>query len=210
MIANVLKSDGSMHTHMGIILQNIEDYQNEGTSVDLKAALKLVSILRQQLQKVTATFRGSCEGWPTYLEKALDRLTTYTQTIGVESIGVTLKEKGAAAALAVLDGLPNISGDLANLKYIFQNQDGLQTSIEKDIPEKPDVNQLVKIFGAVTKACNVDVGLCRKMCPPLAEKIEAWLGKVQEAMQLFLDASSVSLSDWKSDLAKFRQGHARS
>ena len=178
MIANVLKSDGSMHTHMGIILQNIEDYQNEGTSVDLKAALKLVSILRQQLQKLTATFRGSCEGWPTYLEKALDRLTTYTQTIGIESIAVTLKEKGTAAALAVLDGLPNISGDLANLKYIFQNQDGLQTSIEKDIPGKNRMSiSLSRSLGRLQKLAMWMWAFAQRCFPRWLRRSKLGLGK---------------------------------
>ena len=196
-----------MYTHMSIILQNIEDYQNSATSIGLPDALKLVSILRKQLRKVTTTFRGSCEGWPAALEKALDRLNTYSQAIGVESIAVALKEKGTATAKAMVDDLPNISGDLANIKYIFQHQAGLETLMEKeDVPEKPDVSQLVKIFGAAVKTCSVDLDLCQKLFPPLAAKIEAWLGKVQEAMQLFLDSSSVSLADWKNDLAKFRQG----
>lgn len=102
----------------------------------------------------------------------------------------------------MLSELPYLSSWLTAVKHVLNEQEVLQ-KLPDDVAG--DFTLVSKNFNLVMKLAGLRFEIVEALFPEEAPKLKKWLQEILETLQVQLDTLTVSVSDWKSLAARYRQ-----
>lgn len=150
---------------------------------------------------------GDCESWPKALGATLQRLDVQIQKFGMEVLknAVLEGEGGHQKAFGFLKSMPDLVGEMAAAKTILAEIEMLKGLSQADIPE--ELPEFSKSFPQIVKVAALKIEIMKDIFPDLVSNVQAWLERAEGALGQHVDVLTVSLSDWKSAISKYRQGN---
>ena len=200
----VLKSEADFYLPALTVMRELHGFCNaEGGPPSLMAACTLQKGLVSQEAKIKAAFMGSVESLGPSLQKAVGRLDECIQKSGDEAVHKFLSEQGGAdKALEMLGELPYLSSQLTAAKHVLSEHEVLH-KLPEDIAT--DFLLVTKNFNLVMKLAGFRFEIVETLFPEAAPKLDKWVQDVQETLQVQLDTLTVTVSDWKSLVTRYRQ-----
>ena len=119
-----------------------------------------------------------------------------------QSARFSQKRGGGQKAVEMLSELPYLSSWLTAVKHVLNEQEVLQ-KLPDDVAG--DFTLVSKNFNLVMKLAGLRFEIVEALFPEEAPKLKKWLQEILETLQVQLDTLTVSVSDWKSLAARYRQ-----